>query len=91
MVPPFLAAGAPIKSSMLVLPAFPPIPVLGLEGGADGGPEGGPEDGASAGDDGSGRRFMIVEDLSPAGVVLGDIIEPMLGDTFREDTLELGW
>lgn len=35
-VPPFLACGAPIKSSMLLAPL---MPVVGLDGGADGGPE----------------------------------------------------
>ena len=38
-MPPFLACGAPIKSSILLAPL---IPVGGLEG-AEGGPEGGPE------------------------------------------------
>lgn len=35
MVPPFLACGAPIKSSILLALL---IPVAGLDGGADGGP-----------------------------------------------------
>ena len=38
-VPPFLACGIPIKSSMLLAPL---IPVAGLDGGAEGGPDGGP-------------------------------------------------
>ena len=38
-VPPFLACGAPIRSSILLAPL---IPVAGLDGGAEGGPEGGP-------------------------------------------------
>ena len=88
-VPPFLAAGAPIRSSIVAVPAPPPIPVLGLEGGADGGPEGGPEDGANRGDTESGKDLMGNDAFSPAELV-GMIVVPMLGDTFREGTLELG-
>lgn len=38
-VPPFLACGTPIRSSILLAPL---IPVAGLDGGAEGGPDGGP-------------------------------------------------
>ena len=89
MVPPFLAAGTPIRSSILAVPAPSPIPVLGLEGGADGGPEGGPEEGANKGDAESGKDLMGNDTFSPEEVI-GDIVVPTLGDTFREGTLELG-
>ena len=57
-MPPFLACGTPIRSSILLAPL---IPVAGLEGGAEGGPDGTPESPASLAD--PTVDFMAGEEL----------------------------
>lgn len=69
------------------MPPLPviPIPVPGLDGGAEGGAEGGPEAGLEV--PGNGGESV---DLGSPAVVVGESVEPRLGDASREGTAEPG-